>query len=420
VTLPLERHWKNVAWLLTVEVFWGVALGLISMVAILPVFLKHLGATNAVIGALPVIWILATSFPGTLASHFTGGLARRRGAVVLLHAVAGIPWAFLALWFGLLGRHAPATDIAVFLTVWGSAWILMGFTIPVWINFIGKVTRPELRARSFGTIFFFQTLLGSFGGWVASRVLGSGLPFPASYAVGFLVAGACMSVGSVFFLRVVEEPGAVTEPGQPLETVLRHAREILSDRTGVRVYLAAILLSTGCYFLIAYYPVFAEGKFGLRPRDSAIYTAVCMSGQMLGSLLTGLIGDRFGYSRVAVIASAALTAGLALAIWGVHPATYYVTAFALGVFIVSDMLARYNLSMAFSPHEDNTAYLGTIPALTAPLAALVAGSSGSFIDRFGFVPVAVAGFAGALAGLYLVVFRLPEPRHSLAGRRNPS
>ena len=64
MTLPLERHWKNVSWLLSVEVFYGVALSLISMVAVLPVFLSRLGATNTVIGALPVVWLLATNLPG--------------------------------------------------------------------------------------------------------------------------------------------------------------------------------------------------------------------------------------------------------------------------------------------------------------------------------------------------------------------
>jgi predicted MFS family arabinose efflux permease len=293
----------------------------------------------------------------------------------------------------------------------------MGFTIPIWINFIGKVTRSELRARSFGTIFFFQTLLGAGGGWVGSRILSSSLPFPANYALGFLIAGVCMAAGSVFFAPIVEEVGAVSPPGEALQDLARHVREILADRSGLRVYLSALLLSTGCYLLITYYPVFAERRFGLEPRDSAIYTAICMGGQMLGSVLTGVIGDRWGYARVAVIAMAALTLGLGLAIFGAHPAFYYTTAFVLGVFIVADRLALYNLSMAFCPHEDNTAYVGIIPALVAPLAALTAGSSGALIDRLGFMSVAWLGFGGAVIALYLVVFRLPEPRYSLAGRR---
>ncbi|HEU5311474.1 MAG TPA: MFS transporter, partial [Candidatus Eisenbacteria bacterium] len=282
---------------------------------------------------------------------------------------------------------------------------------------IAKVTRPDMRARSFGTIFFFQTLMGAIGGWVASRVLASHIPFPANYALGFLVAGVCMTVGAFFFLPVREEPGVTEEPGKALDTVFRNAREILADRSGLRVYLWVLVLSTGSYLLITFYPVYADAKFSLRPQDSALYTAVCMGGNMLGSILTGVIGDRFGYVRVAVIAMTALVLGLALAVWGTHPATYYVTAFALGVFIVADRLALYNLSMAFSPHEDNTPYLGVIPAIVAPLQAFVAGSSGTFIDRFGFLPVAVVGLAGAAVALYLVVLRLPEPAYSLAGRR---
>ncbi len=421
MTLPLGRHWKNVSWLLSVEVFWGVALSLISMVAILPVFLSRLGATNTVIGVLPVVWILTTSFAGAFAAHLTSGLTHHKRAVMVLHALAGIPWVLLALWFGVAARPSAGVDIVVFLAVWGGSWVLMGFTIPVWINFIGKVTRPELRARSFGTIFFFQTLMGAIGGWVGSQVLGSRLPFPANYALGFLVAGIAMSTGSLFFSPVKEEASGTTEQGQPFDMVVRYAREILADRTGLRAYLLALLFSTGAYLLATYYPVFAQTRFSLRARDSAIYTALCMAGQMLGSVLTGVIGDRFGYARVAVVAMGALIVGLTLAIWGDHPAYYYATAFALGIFIVADQLARYNLSMAFCPHEDNTAYLGIIPALVAPLSALIAGSSGSFIDHYGFIPVALVGLAGAAGALYLVVFRLPEPTFSLAGgRRKPS
>ena len=92
MTLPLRTHWRNVAYLLSVETFWGISLALISMVAILPVFLTHLGATNAVIGSLPVIWLLATSFPGVFAAHFTSNLAHRKKMVILLHMGAAIPW----------------------------------------------------------------------------------------------------------------------------------------------------------------------------------------------------------------------------------------------------------------------------------------------------------------------------------------
>ena len=134
MTLPLDRHWKNVSWLLPVEVFYGVALALISMVAVLPVFLSRLGATNAVIGALPVIWLLATSFPGAFAAHFTGGLAHRKRAVIILHLLAGIPWLILAAWFGVVGRPSATADIVALLAGWGASWIIMGFTIPVWIR----------------------------------------------------------------------------------------------------------------------------------------------------------------------------------------------------------------------------------------------------------------------------------------------
>src|SRR5258706_324538 len=210
MTLPLERHWKNVGWALGVETFWGISLALISVVAILPVFLSHLGASNTVLGALPAIW----------------------------------------------------------------------------------------------------TLMGVIGGWVANRIRAAPLPFPQNYAIGFFIAGVCMTLGAFFFLPVVEDPGATAPQGQAVRTVIHHIREVLADRGGVRVYLALMVLTVGGWILVSYYAVYAEKRFGLRAQDSAIFTAVCMGGQMLGSLVTGVVGDRFGYAKVAAVSALSLTAGL--------------------------------------------------------------------------------------------------------------
>lgn len=418
MTLPLERHWKNVGWSLCVEAFWGVSLSLISVVAIVPVFLSHLGASNTVLGALPAIWTLMVCLPGAFGSHFTSHLPLRKQAVFVFHALSGIPWVLMAGWFALSGHRSSALDIGVFLLLWGGSWGLMGLFQPVWINFIGKVTRPELRATSFGVIFFFQTLMGVIGGWIANRILASALPFPQNYALGFLVAGVCMSAGAFFFIPVVEDPGATAPQGQAVKMVIAHMREVLTDRGGVRVYLAIAVLTVGGWLLISYYPVYAEHRFGLRPRDSAVFTAVCMAGQMLGSLVTGIVGDRFGYAKVALVSVVALTLGLIVAIWGTHPALYYVTAFLTGLYLVTDRLAQFNLAMAFCPHEDNTAWLGAIPAITAPVIALVAGSAGTFIDLFGFTNIAKVGLLLVAGAAYLAFFRLKEPAYSLAGRRN--
>src|SRR5204863_5198567 len=131
-----------------------------------------------------------------------------------------------------------------------------------------------------------------------------------------------VSIGSVLFLPGRMGAGATTAPSVPVALLLLYTREILVHRPGLRVSLVVLLLSVGRFLLITYYPVFAQSRFSLQPRDSAIYTAICMAGQMIGSVLVGFIGDRFGYARVAVVAMAALTVGLALAIWGSQPAFY--------------------------------------------------------------------------------------------------
>jgi predicted MFS family arabinose efflux permease len=419
MTIDLPRHYKNLGWVFTVEIFWGVSLALISNVAIIPVFLTHLGASNSTVTMLPVLFLLATGIPGMFAAHVTGKMVYRKRFVVVAHVVSAIPWFLTSAWFLFGPRLSPSADIAAILLGWGLAWAWMGFLIPVWINFIGKVTRPELRARSFGIIFFFQTLMGAIGGWVASGIIGGGLPFPANYGLGFGIGGAAMAIGSFFFLPVVEEPGPISDEENPLRGIARHTREILTDRGGVRTYLAIYMLCAGWPILTAFYPIWAERRFGLAPKDSAIYTAVFMIGNMVGSLGGGAVGDRYGYAKVSVIATLSFVAGLAVALLGNARPFYYVTALLLGIYIAADRLAMYNLSMAFSPHDDNTAYLGLIPALTLPALVVGAALCGPAIDAFGFAPVTIGALAMAVAAAGLAIFRLPEPRYSLAGKRTP-
>lgn len=419
MTLPLDRHWKNLSWIFSVELFWGVALALTSNIAILPVFLTHLGASNTTVSAIPVLFLLFTGIPGIFAAHFTGRLVYRKRFVIIGHAVTAVPWLLTAAWFIAGPRISRTVDIAVLFLGWGLAWVWMGVLLPIWINFIGKVTRPELRARSFGIIFFFQTMMSVVGGWIASRIIGSDAPFPANYGIGFGIAGATLAIGSIFFTPVVEEASELAAEEHPMRGIIRHTKEILADRSGVRTYLAVYMLAAGWPVLTAFYPIWAEKRFGLEPKDSAIYTAVCMAGNVFGSLLAGAIGDRFGYAKVAVIAAVAFAVGLVTAIWGDTRFWYYATAFALGVYIVSDRLAMYNLSMAFSPHDDNTAYLGLVPAIATPVLVVAAALCGPFIDAWGFVPVAAGSLALGLVGCYLAVFKLPEPRWSLVGKQRP-
>src|SRR5512134_3900644 len=131
MTLPLERHWKNLTWIFSVEIFWGVGMALISNIAILPVFLTHLGASNTTVSALPVLFLIASGIPGIFAAHLTGRLVYRKRFVIVAHVATAVPWFLTSAWFIWGPRISPAVDIAVLLAGWGLAWIWMGVLIPV-------------------------------------------------------------------------------------------------------------------------------------------------------------------------------------------------------------------------------------------------------------------------------------------------
>jgi len=113
---------------------------------------------NTVIGALPVIWLLATSFPA-LRVPFTAVSRMREAGRHHPPSIVGGPWLIPRGVVRPDGAPSGAVDIVVSIAG-GALVVIWAFTIGL-DNFIGKVTRPEAsRPRTFGTIFFFQTLMG--------------------------------------------------------------------------------------------------------------------------------------------------------------------------------------------------------------------------------------------------------------------
>ncbi len=126
----------NFAACLTDAVGWPLGGALFSNTTILPLFLKHLGASNTAIGCLPALYNLLMFLPGFLVVGYLNRLPRARGylftvALIERFALLGLvpltllwgrthPGWLIAALFGAITVHAGAMGSISRPTGWSS------------------------------------------------------------------------------------------------------------------------------------------------------------------------------------------------------------------------------------------------------------------------------------------------------------
>jgi len=146
------------------------------------------------------------------------------------------------------------------------------------------------------------------------------------------------------------------------------------------------------------YPTFLERQWHFGPSQRSLMTAVSMVGAIVGSLVIGLVSDRFGRRRAMIIA---LLGGIAMVpLWVYAPST---ALLVLGAFLVQFMVqGSFGIVPAHLSELSPDSVRGFMPGFAYQCGVLVAGSV-VYIEP---VLAKSIGFANAMALTAVTVFAL--------------
>src|SRR2546427_2401696 len=130
-----------------------------------------------------------------------------------------------------------------------------GVLMPAWMDIVGRAIPVTLRGRFFALSNLAAAGAGFAGSFLTAHVLAT-IRAPASFAVCFLGASACMALSYVA-LALVREPGATTTSAPvALVTYLRRVPPLLGRDANLRWFLVArafaVLGSMGGGFYTVY------------------------------------------------------------------------------------------------------------------------------------------------------------------------
>ena len=407
----IERHyWWNLAMIAGVEGCWGFGVAFVSEIAVLPVLLNRMGASDFVVGLLPALFMLCLNTPQLLAARVTRHMPVKKVFFTLTHYPGTLP--LIALGY-LTWRYGEAAPGAVMAATFG--WIVLfglsiSFAMPMWVNLMAKLFPPSVRGRSVGYVSLLGSILGALGSWCVVFVLAQ-YAFPHNFAILFVVAGVVLSgcVTSFFWLR---EPASPAVERETTRHFLRDLAGMLRTAPGFMWFMLARFVGTFGVMAGPFYTLAGLAKFDLPVEVAGKFGATLLVARVAGSVVGGWLGDRFGFKILVVAASVCGAAAAGVAIWAPTPGWYYVVFVLVGLYHAMGMIGSFNLQIEFCPTEDKTTFIAFGSTVVCPALVLGPLVGGLLAEHHSahYNAVFVGAMVCSLLGLVVTLLFVQEPR----------
>ncbi|MFQ6615304.1 MAG: MFS transporter [Fidelibacterota bacterium] len=409
VYLTRTDHRRNLILNSVHEMFWGFGMAFHSTYAVIPLFLKGLGAPDVVIASVAGVFVISAATPQIITAFLGQNIRNLKFAVVAVHGLP-IPAVFLA---GFIFTFLKPTGPSAW-TIYYVCYLLftlgLGIVFPIWADFLETAHRPDKRGSFFGISFAFNFLAGSVGGLTVKNLLASPIEFPANFGYGFLIYAGCILVASLLFIPYRTTTTVRRSETKTFRRFMKEIRGLVASETNFRRYITSRILLAANYPAIPLYAAYSYDKLQFHMSEAGIFTAITVIVGGLWSYVTGQIGDRFGHKRALVMVFTLYFLALVTAIRAETLTQTYLIFVFLGMAQGGFWTSAMSLIYEFAGKRDKKIYFALVDSLTAPFVLLFIILSGILIPLVG-VPTVLKGIGVFLVlGIISLSFFTREPR----------
>lgn len=407
--LTLTDHRRNLVLNSLHEMFWGFGMAFHSTYAVIPLFLKGLGAPDIVIASVAGVFVISSATPQIVTAFLGQNIRNLKFAVVAVHGLP-IPAIFLAGFIFAFLRPAGPSAWTIYYVCYLLFTLGLGIVFPIWADFLETVHRPDRRGSFFGVSFAFNFLAGSIGGFTVKKLLASPIPFPANFGYGFLIYAGCILLASLLFIPYRTTTTVRKSEPKTFPQFIKEIRHLLASDANFKRYLTSRILLTANYPAIPLYAAYSYDKLRFDMSEAGIFTAITVVVAGLWSYVTGRVGDRFGHKRAMVMVFSFYLLALVTAILAETLAQTYLIFVFLGMAQGGFWTSAMSLIYEFAGKRDKKIYFALVDSLTAPFVLFFIILSGILIPLVG-VPTVLKGIGLFLIlGVLSLAFRTKEPR----------
>ena len=351
----LSDHRHNLFYNGLHEACWGFGIAFHTTYAVVPLFLKMLGAPPIIIGSAAGIFTVCAAIPQIPIAFLGQRIRNLKKGMMVAHSVMIPPMLLAGFVFGFLAPSGPSVWMIYF-----SCLVLfsigVGVVLPIWADFLEQVHLPERRGEFFGVSFAITNGAGFIGGFVVNKLLNT-VPFPSNFGFGFLIYAFC-------------------------------------------IFLAVLLY---CFY------VYEKLQFDIS--EAGIFTAITVLLSGSSSFLFGKLGDQIGHKHVFVLVFLGYLGAMVTALLATKMSHVYLIFVFLGIGQGGFLTTAMSLIFEFAGEMgDKKIYFALTETLTAPLVILFIVMSGIFIPIYGMSMVLVGLGVFITGGVIALAFFTHEPR----------
>jgi MFS family permease len=403
----------NVRWNFTLNVldgaFYSFGLSFASATTVLPVFVQRLGGSDVAVGMIPVVWAVGLNLPQLLIANHAQQVRSKKRLLLTTALIQRLPWLLLAAGtFLFVGGASPTVGLGLFFTAFALAALGGSLNMPVWFDFVAKVTPVKVRGRLFAVRAVVGSVLGIVGGLGVTWVLGA-VAYPLNFALLFSLAFAAMMISYVALVLLREGEQAVPRRRIEYGLFLRLLPRILRRNRNYRNFLIGDALFVTASVAGAFFTVDAIGRFGLPESYAGRFTIVMAAASVVAGPLFGVLGDRFGHRLNLFLGAVATVLASVLALIAPSVEVYLLVFVCSASVLVLRSVSRLPIVAELCAEADRPTYVALSNVLTAPF-ALAGVLAGWVAGRFGYDAVFVGTAVVGVVAAYWMLERVREPR----------
>ena len=409
-----EFRWNYVAHVLDGGLFMG-ALGFVSGTTVMPTIIKRLGGPDWLVSLMPVMLMMGFMVPPVFTAHRIERLGRYMPLLLVTGIFQRLPYLVAALALLVGAGTAPLWVLAAVAVAPLVSGMSGGVSMTAWQQLVLRTVRPNRLSSVFATRYVLSAALGLGAGWVVKAVLAA-WPGEVGYGVLHLCAFGSVALSYAAFALIREGRAERLPEGEAvgLWENLRAIPGLLAGERRLALYLGSQAFANGIFILAPFLAMHAQRSLGRPESYLGDLLIAQMVGAIVGNLVSGYLGDRFG-GKVVMMMSQGLFVWLSCwSAMAASDAAFRAIFFLFGFAFFSLQVGRHTLVLGLCPTTRRSTYLAMTSLVNLPSILAATGLSAAvWRDGVGFVHLAWSTAACVALSLVLVS-RVRDPRGETA------
>ena len=409
--LDIKDHNRNQIYNIIHEFFWGFGSAFHTVYAVVPLFLKKLGAPEAIAMSSTGLFSVLIAIPMLITAALSRNILNLKKAVISVHCLILTVSFFMGytFTFSQIDKNPNAWKIYFLFFILYS--LSIGIIVPIWADFLDKTTNKSLRGKFFGLGFAFNSIGGFFGGTVLKTLLKTNIPFPNNFGYGFFVLFISLFLGTAMFYFYKEKKRSHKK--KSYNQFKTDTKLIINSHPNFHRYLFSRIFYCATLPAMGLYAIYCQNKFNFDISEVGLFTVLNVTSMGVVSYFSGNIGDKYGHKISMVIAYLFHFLAVLLALNAKNMFWVYSIFIFIGAGQGSFMPSAMNLIYDFAGDRDKKTYMALIDSFLAPFALIFIISIGFLINDNKFIlSFYILGFS-LLIAIIILQFFVKDPKKNI-------